>query len=475
MPNAPEESPNKLLQEVKRLLSEGRERDVQSFLQRQGEESLAGYLHSILAADSSDAWALDQACRAVWNEKDEKKLAELLEAPVAGLAAVYREAWQVLLIALQRGKNLHEKLAELVCRPEPLADFPTYLERELQSLRVARVLDLALEEAVEKNTVGMSFAALHVRRVCHRKQWSVREHFPAWIERAGDRAEEPVSAFLHALGEAREAAEILPPMLEQQGEWMKRQTNAYGKAGFALLNSGLTQETARWLDGCEARDDLACWLAANQVRALLLLSREAEAGAVADGVLKRAQPDHAWNWHASAGAYVHALSGRLEPALTALALIKRELPLPSPCVWMEELAKSMTRVQKLPKSESKRLYMEECARLRNLAQRSIAIADEPLARHQHGIALEAMARQGGFGVRMWHRRLQVKGARNPLRGKLWVAGTILLIAAMLRACWNPSQRGAVDQMIEEQKQPKTKKMRFGMDFIDIPVESGTPR
>lgn len=421
--------------EVHRLLSEGRAREAASHVQWKDGVSLAAYLERAFRAQPSNAWLIDMLCRELWRQNDRAGLEAALSLPAAGDAGVMNRAWHVLLHARDKDQDpLELSLAHLVRGGVLSADFTSFLERELAALKCLRLLDQVLEAAVAENSINMSFATLFTRRACHRKQWEVRRHFTPWIERAGARAAEPVAAFLDAIGDIREAGELVPELITAHGAWMRGQAATYGKCGYALANSGLHAETAAWLEGCETREDLLGWIAANQVIALWRLNRPAEAGQVAAEVLRRGLRDSTWDWNAAAAAFGHALSSNINEAQEALGRITGESEPHAEFSWTVELTRSVLRVLQLPQDEARRAFHEERQRLRIIHERIAAKLDHESCKSRYRLALEVMGRHGGFRVWPWHRRLREVRTASPLRGTFWVGGIALLLLAVLRGC-----------------------------------------
>ena len=442
--------------EVKRLLEDDRERVAASAVQRAGEASLAAYLAARWRAFPADAWVLDQLCRAMWRQNEVAEIESVIAAPLHAEVAWLAAGWNVLIAAKKKDKAaLEAGLAAFVRLPQALGGFPLFLEHELASLRSQRELDVALEAAVADGTVGMSFAALHVRRACHRRQWEVREHFAAWRQRAGDRAAEPVAVFLDQIGDAREAAAAVPELIRDFGPWMREQTVLFGKTGYALANSGLHEDTAAWLEGCETREDLQGWLAANHVLALWKQRRYKQAGTVSSAVLLRGLRDRTWNWHVTAAAFDHALSGRGEPAQAVLEMLSEDSVSHPDFAWVLELARSVTRVLRLARSESRRVFNEERRRLQQLANSLVAVEDADTAQERYTLAVEAMARHGRFILWPGQRRIALRRQANPIKSWLWVAGTVLLVFAVLRGCVMPKDgSGALESRPESQEKAK---------------------
>ncbi|MBL9130703.1 MAG: hypothetical protein JNG86_05860 [Verrucomicrobiaceae bacterium] len=426
--------------EVKRLLDAGREREAASHVQWKEGTGLAPYLESRFRAEPANAWLLDMLCRELWRQNDRASLETALQLPATDGAAAMKDAWQVLLLARNDDKPALETALGRVVRGAMLpGDFVFFLERELASLRCLRALDSALEAAVADETACMSFAALFTRRACHRKQWDVRAHFTKWIERAGDAAAEPVAVFLEMIGDMREAAGIVPELISAHGDWMRQNPRTYGKCGYALANSGLHAETAAWLDGCETRDDLQGWVAANQVLTLWHQHRYDEAGKVAAAVLARDLRDSTWDWNAAAAAYGHALAGRAAETQDALAALVNDGEKHAEFAWAAELARSVLRALKLDRREARRVFREERERLQLvMTGQALKVEPEP-ARERYRLALDAIARHGGFRVWPWQRGLRIIGPGNPLFGWLWVGGIVLLLLAVLRGCMTPGE------------------------------------
>lgn len=430
--------------EVKRLLEAGREREAASHVQWKESTTLAAYLERCFREGPADAWLLDMLCRDLWRQNDRTALEAALQLPATGPAAAMRDAWRLLLLARNDDKAAFEAALSQVVRGRVLlGDFPVFMERELASLKCLRQLDAALEAAVVDESIGMSFAALFTRRACNRKQWDVRQHFAKWIERAGDDAVEPVAAFLEIIGDMREAAGIVPELIASHGDWMRKHTRTYGKCSYALANSSLHAETAAWLEGCEKRDDLQGWVAANHVLALWQMHRYEEAGQVASVAVERSLKDAAWDWNVAAAAFGHALAARASAAQETLAQLTGESEKHLEFVWAAELARSVLRVLQLPRSEARRAFHEESQRLRLVHARMASKLDTDSARHRHRLALEAIGRHGGFRVWPWH-RLPAPQDGNPLRGRWWLGGILLLVVALLRGCLQPQAGGTLE-------------------------------
>lgn len=428
-----------LLVEVRRLHEDGRERDAASLLQRNGESTMAAYLEKVFRSDPGDARTLDHLNRVLWSQNQVAEIEAVLKLPARDDAVWMGRCWKMLLAAKSQK---FDGVADVVRFTSELGSFPMYVERELAALRCLKELDAALETAVHDGSVGMSFAALHVRRACHKRQWDVRRHFKTWIERCGVAAVEPVGTFLDAIGDAREADGIISEVIREIGPWMRVQTVLFGKTGFALENSGLHEEAAAWLQGCEQRADLQGWYAANHVTALWWLHRYDEAAQVSSIVLERGLRDNTWNWHVAAAAYGHALAGRTDQAVKAMEVLTNDGTRHEEFGWALELARSMLRAQRLPRGESKRVCGEERGRLRQVSRKYKLEPEKASERYR--LALEAISAYGRFRLWPWQKRLGVRGGRNPILTKTWLAGLVCLALALLRGCMVPGGAGLFD-------------------------------
>ncbi len=426
--------------EVKRLLEAGREREAASHVQWKESTQLAAYLERCFREQPSDAWLLDMLCRELWRQNDRAGLEAALKLPTEAAAAVMLDAWQVLVQARNEDRvDMEASLARVVRGGLLSADFVMLFEREMASLKLLRLLDTVLEAAVTDETIGMSFAALFTRRACHRKQWEVRRYFARWIEKAGEAAAEPVAVFLDLIGDMREAAGIVPELIAAHGDWMRRHSSTFGKCGYALANSGMQAETAAWLEGCELREDLKGWIAANQVSALWHQQRYPAATRVATAILERNLKDTAWDWNASAAAFGHALEGRATESQGAIARITGESEAHAEFTWAMELARSVLRALGLPAHEAKRVFHEERQRLALVHGRLVSKLDEEASAQRYRLALEAIGRHGGFRVWPWNRRLKSSTSTSPLKGLFWIGGVVLLVMAVLRGCIRPDE------------------------------------
>ena len=438
------------LAEVKRLLDEGRDRDANAFLQRQGLKGLIAWLIEQHQAQPADALMLDMLCRELWRQNETARIRDLIAAEAVAAAA--KCGWEVLVAAKdEQAEALESSLGRLVRLEASRNDFPAFLERELASLKALRRLDSALEAAVADDSISMSFAALHTRRLCLRKQWDVSRHFEKWIGRAGDAAAQPVAAFLEVVGDLHEAAAVLPEVMAKHGDWMKQHTMPFGKAGYAYAGSGLYAETAAWLQGCETRDDLQGWIAANHITALWALHRYEEAGKVAAEVLRRDLRDATWDWNAAAAAFGHALAGRAIETQAALDAITGTSSKNAEFQWAAELARSVLRALKLARSESKRVLNEERQRLAMVLQKHSLKLDHGSASERYERALKAIAAHGGFHVRPWQLRSSIERPSNPLRSWWVIGGLVLVLLAVLRGCLTPGEEGVIDYLDEQKK------------------------
>jgi hypothetical protein len=415
-------------------------------VQRQGFDSLAAWL----SHQPRDSWTLEMLCRELWRQNDLERLHEVITENGGHEAA--RRGWQVLLHARQGSMDAVETGLPLLLRLEVSSeDFPAFLERELASLRALRQLDSALEAAVADDSISMSFATLHARRLGLRKQWEVSRHFDEWIARAGDAAAEPVAAFLDVVGDLHEAAAALPDVMARHGEWMKQHTSTFGKAGYAYASSGLFAETAAWLEGCEARDDLKGWIAANHITALWALHRYEDAGRVAAEVLRRDLRDATWDWNAAAAAFGHALAGRAAETQAALDAITGTSSKNAEFQWAAELARSVLRALKLPRSESKRVLNEERQRLAMVLQKHALKLDHEASTVRYRLAVKAIASHGGFRPLPWQYRSTIERPVNPLRTWWIIGGALLVLLAVLRGCLKPGDEGTLD-FLNQQKE-----------------------
>ena len=426
--------------EVKRLLEAGREREAASHVQWKENTTLAAYLEHCFREQPGDAWLLDMLCRELWRQNDRAGLEIALQLPAEGSAETMKAAWQVLVQARNEDRaDMEAALTRVVRGGQLSADFIMLFEREMASLKLLRLLDTVLEAAVTDETIGMSFAALFTRRACHRKQWEVRRYFARWIEKAGEAAAEPVAVFLDLIGDLREAAGIVPELIAAHGDWMRRHSSTFGKCGYALANSGMQVETAAWLEGCELREDLKGWIAANQVNALWHQQRYPEATRVATAVLERDLKDAAWDWNASAAAFGHALEGRTSESSAAMARITGESEAHAEFTWAMELSRSVLRALGLPAPEAKRVFHEERQRLALVHGRLVSKLDEEASAQRYRLALEAIGRHGGFRVWPWNRSLKSAASTSPLKGLFWIGGVVLLLMAVLRGCIRPDE------------------------------------
>lgn len=436
--------------EVKRLLDAGRDRDANTLVQRQGFESLAAWLHEQHRAAPADAWLIDMLCRELWHQNAPARIREVIAS--AAVAPAVKCGWEVLLAAKEdQAEALEAALARLVRLEASWDDFPAFIERELASLKALRRLDAALEAAVADDSISMSFATLHARRLCLRKQWDVSRHFDQWINRAGDAAAQPVAAFLQAAGDLHEAGTVLPDVIAKHGGWMKQHTITFGKAGYAYASSGLFAETAAWLAGCETREDLQGWIAANHITALWALHRYDEAGTVAAEVLRRDLRDATWDWNAAAAAFGHALAGRAAETQAALDAITGTSSKNTEFQWAAELARSVLRALKLARSESRRVLNEERQRLALVLQKHSLKLDHEASAERYELALKVIASHGGFRPRPWQLRSTIQRPVNPLRSWWVIGGVLLVLLAVLRGCLKPGEEGAMDYLDGQRK------------------------
>jgi tetratricopeptide (TPR) repeat protein len=407
-----------------------------------GDTSAAADLYSrSLRLYPGGAGVLDSLCRMHWERGELSSLEAALTIPATGSAPWIAKGWRMLL-AVKRGDSaaVDAGLAELVTCPAELDDFASFVDREMVSLSQALRVDRAIATAVSHDTVGMSFAALHVRRSCERGDWDVWRSFRAWSARAGERALRPVLIFLEAIGDAGRAAAALPELIDDLGPWLRERTPLYGMVGYALANSGLARDAEEWLRHCEHRPDAQGAIVANCVGALWQERRYDDAARVSQVVLQRDLRDQTWVHHVAAAVYGHALGGRLDEAEAALAKEPAEQSQDPEVRWTLELGRSVLRVLRLSGTDARRAYVEERKRLRSLG--GVPPQFLPQVRERYERALSLMARHAGTTLWPWERRVRVarspsSAAAAPLADSLSPTGGIVIamgVLALARAC-----------------------------------------
>ncbi len=99
--------------EVKRLLDEGRDRDANAYVQRQGFDGLIPWLREQHQARPADAWRLDMLCRELWRQNETARIREVIASEAVDPSV--KCGWEVLVEAKEdHAEALETALSRLV-------------------------------------------------------------------------------------------------------------------------------------------------------------------------------------------------------------------------------------------------------------------------------------------------------------------------------------------------------------------------
>ncbi len=276
-------------------------------------------LRRALHLDPAYAPAAGRLLSLLWSRRDLEGLealpAEVLDAGPTRAAALAAQA----LASAQRGDLdaaggfLRGLVGEIEYVDETASTVDAAFRGDL-SFRARLGYERSLEAARAEKRLGTSFAYLWTLQEVRSRRWGAWRSFGDWIERLGERALPAVCAYLDGIGDAKQARAGVPDLLRKHGDWLRLYADAWGKVGYALVNSGLDAEAVEWLAEAPSRPDSEGWIVANLALGLRGLGREDEAVEASRAVLARGLRDTTWDWHHALAAYGAALSGEFAEA-----------------------------------------------------------------------------------------------------------------------------------------------------------------
>jgi tetratricopeptide (TPR) repeat protein len=369
-------------------------------------EEAVRLLRRALHLDPAYAPAAGRLLSLLWRRRDLAGLeafpGEVLDAGPTRAAALAATA----LATAQRGdlRAARDTLDELVAEPDYLTETSATVDaafREDLSARARRAYEGCLEHAVKQRRIGTSFARLWTLEQVRAKRWKAWRHFGDWIERLGQRALPAILAYLDGIGDAGKAKAAVPALLRAHGDFLRSDTDAWGKAGYAMTSSGLHAESAAWLADAPARPDAEGWILANLTSSLRHLGREDEAIAVSRAVVARGLHDQTWDWHLSLAAYGATLAGNADEARELLGGIDRDA-LPATYEVIARMAEALCRVIEGDTPATRRsAFLREMPEMRRYLRETIR-PDGRLRRTYRRTA-RTMAARAGAWLRWWWR------------------------------------------------------------------------
>jgi len=181
------------------------------------------------------------------------------------------------------------------------------------SAAVDEVLDVALDDEASIPQVGR----LWMQRHSERNDPACETKLDELLER-GMIGAEALVARLEALARQKDPAQ-LQHFVNKYRDDLRADTNAWGKAGWALAHVGAFREAVDWL-----RDEAGAWMLINLAIAYRALGQDDEAHKVSEFALKNAEADYTTLFHTVWLTFDDALARRTDEVARRVSEIAKE-------------------------------------------------------------------------------------------------------------------------------------------------------
>ena len=294
------------------------------------------------------------------------------------------------------------------------------LEQACQTLVAARVageVDEVLNEMVERTDANPQVGALWVRRRAAHKEWGLRDKLVVLRER-GEIGRRAIITYVSCLGDAGRGPALLN-LLEEQGEWLARDTWGWEAATVAL---GATKQWSRLVDWAgDWHSQLNAHPAALHYVLIALQARRryCEAAELARAASKLGRPGRGFEALLAWAALEHANAGELETAKAALAKIDREA-LSDYSHRIQRMARAVMAIRSATREERSQAWKEARGLIARAIQGIAILKSDRAFRRAFLRSNFCMARVGG---RPWH----AFWAASRVYGPLMAAIPLILI------------------------------------------------
>ncbi len=221
---------------------------------------------------------------------------------------------RALRLAAQRNDHAksHEYFFALCNSPDLHFAYLNQAVEALTAARLTKVIDIAIEGALDKATVNPYVGSLWVQRCADQQKFS---HCLARLELMAQQGDSKAwhcaaGTFLEACTQNKATQQALQ-FIQRYNSMLRAETESWGVVGTTLYSLGNLQETVSWMSDWQERPGVAPWMLWNFVLALRALNREFEAQQISMYAINLPE-DNATSSHLALLSLDEALAGRID-------------------------------------------------------------------------------------------------------------------------------------------------------------------
>jgi hypothetical protein len=401
----------------------------------------AALLVRALALDPGHAWAANTLLRYHWDRQDAGALESLPSLLLQGgeMGWVSRAAGALGAAIRNDEARLRAELVPLVCAQDPIEVVAAVVQHAFthEAGRHRAVLDSVLEECVQSDRIGPSFATVWVRFKAIERRWDCWQHLGPWRRRMGVLARGPMAEYLDQAAGSPDGTSAIARLIHAEGTLLREDTVLWGKVGYAFARTGRYHDAVQWLSGGTRRPDVQGWMLVNLMMSERALGREAQATEVSTVAVRRGLHDQAWNIHLAQAAFGAARRNDLQAAREFLTL-PQSGPAPGEWAVVRGMAEILVRVLSLSPERAAAALPGELAALQELG-RAHPGRSGPLV-GGYVATMEQMGRHARRWIGFWKKRYpgpRVRSSparRTPAFPLFWLGPVLIVFANLFRLC-----------------------------------------
>jgi tetratricopeptide (TPR) repeat protein len=253
---------------------------------------------------------------------------------------------RAIQLAVRRGEQSQamELLQEYTTDDEAAPGVIRHAAEVMDEAGWSRAVDRVFDEAIDAESSVALVGRFWVERRLNRQDHSCVDKFDKLVDR-GEIGTEALIAYLDGLGNARDAGR-LAAFVEKYREPLRKDTVAWGKAGWAYARINRFDQVAEWMSDWEKREKPGAWMLINLTIALRASGRDEEAARVSRHALQNAQPDPTMMYHSVWLGFDDAVAGRTAQAARLISQHDAEGEhLDSYFRLVHDMTKAMVKVQ----------------------------------------------------------------------------------------------------------------------------------
>ena len=319
---------------------------------------------------------------------------------------------RAIQLAVRRGEQAEamELLQEYATDEEAAPGVIRHAAEVMDEAGWSRAVDRVFDEAIDQETSVPLVGRFWVERRLNRQDHTCTSKFDQLVKR-GEIGTEALIAYLDALGNARDSTRMLP-FVEKYREPLRKDTVAWGKAGWAYARINRFDLVAEWMADWPSREKPGSWMLINLAIALRAQGRDEEASRVSRHALQHAQPDPTKMYHAVWLAFDDALAGRTAQSARLTGQHEAEGEhLDSYFRFVHDMTKAMVKVQQ----SGRRAFADAQKAIDDSARENHDLDPDPAIYRAWQQCVGRLARDA-FSVRamMWKWRVGKKPPLPPL-------------------------------------------------------------